>query len=144
MRIAVYGSGGVGAYFGGRLAQGIPSGGIVMQRSIESRYYAADAYTAWNGTTLLSESEPFRYADRDDNIVHPAVEGDSWFTLAEMCASTGKAETAIEAYRKRHSELYQGWTGGRVSPRTLRLDLVDFYSSKGQREIDQRFFGDGK
>ena len=50
--------------------------------------------------------------------------------------------TAIEAYRKRHSELYQGWTGGRVSPRALRLDLVDFYSSKGQREIDQRFFGD--
>jgi len=55
-----------------------------MQRSPESRYYAAESYVAWNGTTLLAEAEPFRYVAREDNIVHSAVEGDSWFTLAEM------------------------------------------------------------
>lgn len=55
-----------------------------MQRSPESRYFAAEEYTAWNGTILLSEAVPFRYVERDDNIVHQAVEGDSWFTLAEM------------------------------------------------------------
>jgi hypothetical protein len=55
-----------------------------MQRSQESRYYAAEAYTAWNGTILLAEYEPFRYVARDDNILHAAVEGDSWATLAEM------------------------------------------------------------
>ncbi|KKN87416.1 hypothetical protein LCGC14_0258710 [marine sediment metagenome] len=55
-----------------------------MQRIPESRYYTAEPYTAWNGTILLSEYEPFRYVDRDDNIVHAATEGDSWFTLAQM------------------------------------------------------------
>lgn len=54
-----------------------------MQRYPESRYYASEVYQAWNGAYLLTEYEPFRYADREDNIVHSAVEGDSWFTLAE-------------------------------------------------------------
>ncbi|MCP4573341.1 MAG: hypothetical protein GY838_13380 [bacterium] len=55
-----------------------------MQITPESRYYSSETYTAWNGLVLLGEYEPYRYADRDDNIVHTATEGDTWFTLAQM------------------------------------------------------------
>jgi hypothetical protein len=53
-------------------------------QSIESRYYASQPYTAWSGYTLLEEYQPFRYVARDDNIVHEAQAGDTWWNLAQL------------------------------------------------------------
>ena len=54
-----------------------------MQRSVESRYFASEAYVSFGGYTLLEEYEPYRYTVRDDNIIHVAAEGESWWSLAQ-------------------------------------------------------------
>jgi hypothetical protein len=43
-------------------------------------------------------------------------------------------------YRQRHTELFQALTASRLSLRQLRMALVQFYSQRGQRQLDQRFF----
>lgn len=51
--------------------------------SIESRYSSTDVYEAFTGNTLRDDYIPFRYEAFDDNIVHVAAEGDTWWTIAQ-------------------------------------------------------------
>lgn len=46
----------------------------------------------------------------------------------------------VRRFRSRHDELYRQWSEGLLSPRDLRVRLLDEYSQRGQREIDQKFF----
>lgn len=48
-----------------------------------SRFQHVDTYTDSAGAVLLPEREPYQYRDRDDNIQHEALEGDSWWSLAQ-------------------------------------------------------------
>ncbi len=43
-------------------------------------------------------------------------------------------------YRRRHADLVRAWNGGRLSPRALRVQLVEFYTDRGRRQLDERFF----
>jgi len=49
---------------------------------------------------------------------------------------------SIEAYRTRHSDLWQAWIGRRLSPRDLRLALVEYYVEVGKGKLDERFFAE--
>jgi hypothetical protein len=48
----------------------------------------------------------------------------------------------IAEYRGRHPELTAQWDQNQINPRTLRIELVKYYTAKGQRELDARFFSD--
>jgi hypothetical protein len=46
----------------------------------------------------------------------------------------------VEAYRERHPQLWNAWIERRLSPRDLRVKLVDYYVDQGKQRLDQRFF----
>ena len=55
----------------------------------------------------------------------------------------------IKQYRRRHADLYRrladpGLSDPGLSPRQLRIALVDYYSQWGRQRIDERFFPDSK
>ena len=50
----------------------------------------------------------------------------------------------IQAIRRRHADLYRRWTAETLSPRELRIALVDYYITQGQNAIKQRFFSAGR
>jgi len=53
---------------------------------------------------------------------------------------TQDALNLIQAYRQRHAQLCQQWDAGQLSTRQLRIQLVEFYVQRGQRQLDERFF----
>jgi len=54
----------------------------MASEAFESRYYVTETYEAYNGLTLRDEYVPYRYEVNDDNIIHTAAEGDTWWNLA--------------------------------------------------------------
>jgi hypothetical protein len=48
----------------------------------------------------------------------------------------------ISRYQQAHRELYAQWQSGRLSPREMRVALVNHYIAEGCRKLDQRFFLD--
>lgn len=51
-----------------------------------------------------------------------------------------EAIARILMYRRRHADLTAGWNDGSLSPRQLRIELVRYYSQRGTRSLDERFF----
>lgn len=49
---------------------------------------------------------------------------------------------AVERFQRQHASLYEAARRGRLGPRQLRLDLVEYYSDLGKHELEQRFFAD--
>jgi hypothetical protein len=47
---------------------------------------------------------------------------------------------AILKYRSRHADLASRWDRNMLSPRALRMELVDYYRDQGCRQLDDRFF----
>jgi hypothetical protein len=45
-----------------------------------------------------------------------------------------------EVLRRRHAELERRWSEGRLTPRQLRIALVDYYVQRGRRQVGERFF----
>ena len=52
-----------------------------MPPRVGSRYSHVQGFP-WEGFVELTEREPFRFRDLDDNRTHAVVEGDTLFTLA--------------------------------------------------------------
>ena len=46
----------------------------------------------------------------------------------------------MRVLRRRHAELLRRWNAGELSPRRLRIELVEYYINQGQQRIDERFF----
>ncbi len=44
------------------------------------------------------------------------------------------------AYQRRHANLHQAFASGNLSPRDLRKELVRYYITRGNRQLDARFF----
>lgn len=66
-------------------------------------------------------------------------------TIGPLDGSTGFRPEAddlqkIQAMRARHSALFQAWTERQLTPRQLRIELVNFYAQNGRRQLDERFF----
>lgn len=47
----------------------------------------------------------------------------------------------IQEYRKRHDTLFHRWTQRQLSVQAMRSELVAYYSARGKRQLDERFFG---
>ena len=47
---------------------------------------------------------------------------------------------AARAYRQRHAELYEQLQQNAITPRRLRIGLVDYYVALGNKELERRFF----
>ncbi|HVW36135.1 MAG TPA: hypothetical protein VHB99_02480, partial [Pirellulales bacterium] len=47
---------------------------------------------------------------------------------------------AAKAYRKRHADLYDKLRQNSITPRRLRIGLVDYYIALGKNELERRFF----
>lgn len=45
-----------------------------------------------------------------------------------------------EKLRQKHAQLYRRWTARQISPREMRIALVNFYVAQGRKQIDARFF----
>ena len=69
----------------------------------------------------------FRF-DALDNI-QPGVEGDKNFDQ-------------IVTRRRIHADLFVRWEAGVITPRELRIELVNYYIEQGCKELDERFFSD--
>jgi len=59
--------------------------------------------------------------------------------LRAQGATEQELETVAE-FRQRHDDLFQRLLRGEVSPRQLRIELVDYYKSDGRRRLNERFF----
>jgi hypothetical protein len=46
----------------------------------------------------------------------------------------------IEEHRTRHASLYSKWTAFTLTPRELRIALVDYYAAQGRERLEARFF----
>ncbi len=46
----------------------------------------------------------------------------------------------IAQSRRQHAELAQAWDAGQISPRQVRIELVNYYTAQGKRQLDDRFF----
>ncbi|HND52206.1 MAG TPA: hypothetical protein PLV92_07410 [Pirellulaceae bacterium] len=53
---------------------------------------------------------------------------------------SAEEQLAMRRYRREHASLYQSWTAGKLTPTQLRVALVDYYRSRGVRQLDERFF----
>jgi hypothetical protein len=51
---------------------------------------------------------------------------------------------ALEKYRSRHADLAARWDVRQISPRGLRIELVNYYTDQGRRQLDERFFSSDK
>lgn len=47
---------------------------------------------------------------------------------------------AAKAYRQRHADLYDKLRQNAITPRRLRIGLVDYYIALGKKELERRFF----
>jgi hypothetical protein len=45
-----------------------------------------------------------------------------------------------QKYRNRHATLAARWDNHQISPRGLRIELVNYYIDQGRRQLDDRFF----
>ena len=69
----------------------------------------------------------FRIDAIDD--IEPGPEGDKIFDQ-------------VVARRRRHADLFVRWEAGVLTPRELRMALVDYYIDQGCAQLDRRFFYD--
>ncbi len=60
--------------------------------------------------------------------------------LDENAHLTSQEREAMQKYRSRHADLAARWDAQRLSPRDLRIELVQYYRDLGCRELDERFF----
>lgn len=58
----------------------------------------------------------------------------------ELEGLPAEVRARVQRFRDRHAELYRHWSEGLLSPRDLRLRLLDDYTRRGHGEIDQKFF----
>lgn len=66
---------------------------------------------------------------------------------AEQLRAQGATEQELETiaeYRQRHDDLFQRLLRGEVSPRRLRIELVEYYKAEGRRRLNERFFRDAQ
>jgi hypothetical protein len=51
---------------------------------------------------------------------------------------------AMDKYRARHADLAARWDARQISPRGLRMELVQYYTDQGRHQLDDRFFNGEK
>jgi hypothetical protein len=111
----------------------------------------ADAAGVNRETDLVAAARTAAVVEALDEIARRASAG---FLNARRALLAGPEKTlpergyssadiaAIRAYRERHADLYRQLIASRLTPRQLRIGLLNYYIPKGKRELDARFFHD--
>jgi hypothetical protein len=63
--------------------------------------------------------------------------------MGPQVSLAGRSEAEIEQirrYRQRHADLYSNFSQNLITPRQLRLRLVEYYTKSGQNELERRYF----
>lgn len=109
----------------------------------------ADAAGVSRETDLVAAARTAAVVEALDEIARRASAG---FLNARKALLAGPEKTlpqrgyssadiaAIRAYRERHADLYRHLIASRLTPRQLRIGLLEYYIPKGKRELDARFF----
>jgi hypothetical protein len=82
----------------------------------------------------IADSAAEEFAAARDALMAPPAE------VLRRQGFSAKEIAAIEAYRTRHASLNSLWTGGRLTPRELRMALVNYYVGQGRMRLEARFF----
>jgi hypothetical protein len=59
---------------------------------------------------------------------------------AELRELTPVQRTRLQELRARHASLVDRWAKNQLTPRSLRIELVQHYITEGKRRLDERFF----
>jgi hypothetical protein len=73
------------------------------------------------------------------NTAREAIRGGSVDALRRAGTAADKV-AAADKYRRRHADLVRQFESRQLSPRQLRVKLVEYYSTAGKGAIDRRFF----
>jgi hypothetical protein len=80
----------------------------------------------------LGASGEFAAAER-------AIMDFSNMTPEQLSKMTPEERQATAKYRNRHANLAARWDTRQISPRTLRSELIKFYTDQGRQKLDERF-----
>jgi hypothetical protein len=80
-------------------------------------------------------------ASREFQIARRAIVDAPDLTPDERSKLKPEERDAIDKYRTRHRDLAARWDSRQLSPRALRMELVNFYADLGRKQLDARFFG---
>jgi len=78
-------------------------------------------------------------ASREYSNTRNAFRIDAFDTLEDGDAGDEEFEGIVRR-RRRHADLFVRWEAGVLTPRDLRIELVDYYIEEGCRRLDDRFF----
>ncbi len=78
-------------------------------------------------------------ASREYSNTRNAFRLDAFDTLEGGAAGDEEFEGIVRR-RRQHADLFVRWEAGVLTPRDLRIELVDYYIKEGCRRLDDRFF----
>ncbi|MEZ6070099.1 MAG: hypothetical protein R3C10_07415 [Pirellulales bacterium] len=99
-------------------------------------------------TDLVAAAKAAAVVELLDRIAYQASDEFLGARYAVRSRTTDNSATALASemtvgqLRARHAELRRRWTAGTLTPRQLRIELVDYYIEQSRRQLDERFFSD--
>lgn len=104
-----------------------------------------DLVSAAKAQAVVETLDDIAYgASREFQIARRAIMEAPDLTLEERSKLKPDERDAIDKYRVRHADLAARWDSRQISPRALRIELVNFYADLGRRQLDARFFSGEK
>lgn len=101
------------------------------------------------GTDLVTAAKAAAVVETLDEVAYGCSDG---FEAARRAIMSGPMDVLeqrlekedldeIKQYRARHADLYERYRQRQLTPRQLRIELVNYYAAAGRKQLDQRFFG---
>ncbi len=115
------------------LAQALAKANNVSHRmDLEAAAKTAAVLEALND---IAEDQRIAFREARPAIVRPE-------SIEQLTEQGLEAESIqrIEEYRARHQGLLVRWQARQLTPRELRIELVNYYKQQGQAELNNRFF----
>lgn len=100
----------------------------------------ADLVSAAKAAAVVETLDEIAVAASGDFLnAREAIMAGPTATLAED-GYTPSEIARFKKYRALHPQLYERWEKEQISPRELRIELVNLYIQQGQRQLERRFF----
>jgi hypothetical protein len=101
---------------------------------------STDLVAAAKAAAVVETLDEVAYAASGDfAAARDSIVGGSLEELAREGWTKAEIEQAKQM-RERHAELFRRWNAETISPRSLRIALVEYYARRGREQIDERFF----
>ena len=102
---------------------------------------ATDLETAAKAAAVVESLDEIAFGSRDEFL---SARRALMTPVSAPPDADAKQSEALERFRQRHDALYQKWLAGTVTPRQLRIELVEYYSREGRSQLEQRFFSEAR